>query len=398
MSRKTITLQWSLSSASGWGVYGLNLALNWSDDPDLLPVAGGLITDGHIVLDPVRMARLEPVIARSRALAATLEPHAGAEMRTSGTVLRPLGNGLIAGRAAHDVMLTGDATLGTVFFENTTFDAAARERSQEYALIVAGSTWNARVLERNGIERVATVLQGVDTTLFHPAERSGVYQDRYTVFSGGKLEYRKGQDLVLLAFKAFVARHPEALLVTAWHSPWPQVARDITQQNSRAGPVPFDDEGRPDVRAWAAANGVPSDSVVDVGQLPNIVVPAMLREMDVAVLPSRCEGGTNLVAMECLACGVPTILSANTGHLDLIAADRCLPLERQTAIAPSHPKLGTEDWGESDVEEMVEALERVWRDRAASAELGAAGARFMSGLSWALQTQRLKETILPYAA
>jgi glycosyltransferase involved in cell wall biosynthesis len=47
-------------------------------------------------------------------------------------------------------------------------------------------------------------------------------------------------------------------------------------------------------------------------------MPSVLQEMNVAVFPNRAEGGTNLVAMECMACGLPVILSGNTGHLDLI--------------------------------------------------------------------------------
>src|SRR3546814_1575573 len=55
----------------------------------------------------------------------------------------------------------------------------------------------------------------------------------------------------------------------------------------------------------------------------------IVREMDAALFLSRCEGGTNLVAMECMACGVPTVLSANTGHLDLVGSGVCIPLETQ---------------------------------------------------------------------
>ena len=42
---------------------------------------------------------------------------------------------------------------------------------------------------------------------------------------------------------------------------------------------------------------------------------AVMQEADVALFPNRCEGGNNLVALEAIASGVPTILSANTGHL-----------------------------------------------------------------------------------
>ena len=51
----------------------------------------------------------------------------------------------------------------------------------------------------------------------------------------------------------------------------------------------------------------------------------LLKQADLAVFPNRCEGGTNLVAMEAIACGVPTVLSANSGHLDLLRPG-CLQL------------------------------------------------------------------------
>jgi hypothetical protein len=40
------------------------------------------------------------------------------------------------------------------------------------------------------------------------------------VFTGGKIEFRKAQHLVLMAFREFAARHDDAVLVAAWHSPW----------------------------------------------------------------------------------------------------------------------------------------------------------------------------------
>ena len=44
------------------------------------------------------------------------------------------------------------------------------------------------------------------------------------IFSGGKLELRKGQDLVVAAFKIFHARHPDALLISSWQNGWPESA------------------------------------------------------------------------------------------------------------------------------------------------------------------------------
>jgi glycosyltransferase involved in cell wall biosynthesis len=150
------------------------------------------------------------------------------------------------------------------------------------------------------------------------------------------------------------------------------------------------------VREWLAANGVDPSAVLDIGATPNALMGQLVREADVALFPNRCEGGTNLVAMECMASGVPTILSANTGHLDLIALGGCVPLVEQRAVpAPVHGFRETAGWGESDVEEMVEALERVYQDRAAAQALAREGAERLAAHSWERQIERLLDALAP---
>ena len=103
--------------------------------------------------------------------------------------------------------LTGQPSIGVTFIEHSTLSDEGRRRADQFALIIAGSSWNESVLRANGIVATTTVLQGVDTSLFHPAPRTGRFRDRFVVFSGGKLEYRKGQDLVVKAFRTFQQRH-----------------------------------------------------------------------------------------------------------------------------------------------------------------------------------------------
>jgi len=237
------------------------------------------------------------------------------------------------------------------------------------------------------------VLQGIDPTLFHPAPRAGHMGERFCVFSGGKLEYRKGQDIAVAAFARFARRHPDALLVSAWHNPWPELVKSLADSRVTAS-VPFTADGRPDVQLWTRAAGIPPHQFLDLGAVPNAAMPTILREMDVAVFPNRCEGGTNLVAMECMACGIPTILSDNTGHKDLIAADNCYVLSRQSAIILDDR--GTQGWGESDVDEIVESLEAVWQQRDESRRRGAMGAEAMAQLSWRRQIGRLHDVLQLY--
>jgi glycosyltransferase involved in cell wall biosynthesis len=220
---------------------------------------------------------------------------------------------------------------------------------------------------------------------------------RFLIFSGGKAELRKGQDIVLAAFKIFARRHPEATLVTAWHSPWPHLARSL-DQTSIAAPVVFDEAGKLDVRAWATANGIAADQVVDLGSPPNLSMPPILREMDVALFPNRAEGGTNLVAMECMATGVPAILSRNTGHLDLIRDENCYSLDDQRQAPNSWTSIGdVACWGESQVDEVVERLEQVFAHRAEAKRRGERGAAMMQGLSWGKTARQMKAVVLEAA-
>src|SRR3546814_10757727 len=75
--------------------------------------------------------------------------------------------------------------------------------------------------------------------------------------------------------------------------------------------------------------------------------------------------------------------------LDIVAEGACIPLRRQRPVVVDDRYLGTGGWGESDVEEMVEALETVWRDRERARAIGAAGAEFMGRFTWGSQIERL---------
>jgi glycosyltransferase involved in cell wall biosynthesis len=386
--RKPIVFCWGVSSFFGWGLYGLNLALALSRHPVFAPFAAMRFGPGDCVLDPLREHRMASVAIGSSALWDALPCLPDETIEIDAPVLQGLGAELNDHPAEGGKRLTGQPTVGVVFLERAALSPAALERAERFALIVAGSTWNEHVLRANGIVATTTVLQGVDTSVFHPGPRSGQFPGRFVIFSGGKLEHRKGQDLVVKAFRAFRARHPEALLVTAWHTPWHWADPDMARLTGTVAAEP-DATGHADTAAWAIANGVPADSLVALGAVPNIAMAHVLREADVGLFPNRCEGGTNLVAMECMACGVPVILSANTGHLDLLRDGNAFALERQGTVADR------DGWGESDVEEIIDTLETVWTDRHRAAETAERGAGFIAPMTWERQTERLLRAIDP---
>ena len=146
-------------------------------------------------------------------------------------------------------------------------------------------------------------------------------------------------------------------------------------------------DGSINYNKWTAEIGLPEGAHIDVGAVPNANIPPIMAEADVALFPNRCEGGTNLVAMETMAMGIPCILSANSGHLDIITDDNCYVLKKQTASSPAMDPSGI--WRESDVDETVEALEAAYSNRDDAQKCAKAGVQFMQGLSWENQTKAL---------
>ena len=349
-------LSWQLSSYTGWGQFGIQAVTRMVGSGKAFPV---LLSDANaeseLIVDPLQRALLLSVLQASASFRRQIAP--GGQLDFD--VLVALGDEL---RVAAPYVGRGRREIGIVFLESAAIGPEGRARGQGYARLVAGSSWAAGVLRGHGLDRVSTVLQGVDPRLYHPGPRLGLFPGRFVVFSGGKLEYRKGQDIVLAAFRRFHQRHPDALLVAAWQNLWPQSAAGIVAGGHVAAPPRSDGQGLLDIGGWLIDNGLPAGSFLDIGLVPNALMAPALNEVDVAVFANRCEGGTNLVAMEAMAKGIPTILSANTGHLDLIGDDSCFALTRQRPVA-GLPGIATDGWGESDVGEMVETLERAYADR-----------------------------------
>ncbi|MEG4939389.1 tetratricopeptide repeat protein [Microcoleus sp. F4-D5] len=387
-----IGISWPVSITSGWGIYGMNLTLQLLRNSawEVALLVPPSITSESI--NPLHKSLLLPVVEKQKNFQELVTANSDKQITCNFPVLYALGNNLASSGVENQI--TSACQIGVIFFEDTRITAEALEKAKKYSAIVAGSNWNADVLRSCGLTNVAMVNQGIDPAIFHPAPKSNLFGDRFVIFSGGKLEYRKGQDIVIAAFKRFRAKHPEALLLTTWHNFWPQYMLGIEQTGNVVGLPNINRDGSLGISQWLVANGLPVDSFIDIGLIPNHLAGQILREADCAVFTNRCEGGTNLVAMESMACGIPTILSANTGHLDLIYSNICYPLSSQGKVKSTAHFSGVEGWGESEVAEVVEALEQIYTNREESKRRGLAAANFMLDWTWEKQVKRFLDVIL----
>lgn len=308
MNTERVAFGWGANSHYGWGVIGLNWMLHWPGTaltamPDLaaeLPPSderGGLLN-----------TRVRESVAVQRGLA----ERPGQALDIPAFVA--LGNDFISQPVVGGLPLHGTPTVAMPVFEDLVEAEKSVERLKGYPLVIAASAWNREWLEDRGIPAVLCH-QGYDPVLFHPGVRRTRDDGRFRVFSGGKAEYRKGQDIVLAAFARFAERHDDAVLVAAWGSPWPGMAKSFAAHGIEA--PPGSEIGLPNFRAWAQRAGIKPHQIEIVSPRPNWRMAEVYGGVDCAVFPNRCEGGTNLVAMECMACGVPLLLSMTAGQGDL---------------------------------------------------------------------------------
>jgi glycosyltransferase involved in cell wall biosynthesis len=374
--RRQVLLNWKAGTTFGWGLLGFGIALHWGSDPDIQAIMGlPMGPNDFPCMDPVRAMALGPTVLASQQFLSELEMGRLNLRESRVMVMDALSNGFLGPNLQH----YGLHNVGRCVFEDTRVEAA-RHRLTKYDSLLCASHWNAGMLQAISNRPVAMLHEGVDQSQFFPGPKSGLLDpNRFYVFSGGKIEFRKAHDLVLLAFREFAARHDDVVLVGAWHSPWPQVSAGF--QGKALAPLNRDSRGELDLQRWVSDNGIPAGQFIELPRMPNSMMPGILREMDCAVQISRCEPCTNLPAKEAMACGVPVILADNTGTRDLIDTDNCLALRSQGIVA-GPVDVGTDGWGETSVDELVTAFEALYSDTQRRKRIGARGAQ------WIIEHQR----------
>ena len=240
---------------------------------------------------------------------------------------------------------------------------------------------------------MVNIFQGIDQNLFKPRKRNNKFKDRFVIYSAGKLEYRKAQDVVSIAFKKFQKRHSDALLIFAWANQWTKIMPTINQSNLTIGCPDVSGQNDLLIDEWLVKNGLSDDTFVNLGMPPNNEIPKYISAADMGLFPNRCEPGTNLIAMEAMAMGLPCVISANTGHLDLIGEDRCYPLFDLRPVSPFPPYREVEGWREPSIEETLERMEEIYQDRAKAKKKGEEASKFLNKFSWSNQIDHLLSEI-----
>jgi alpha-maltose-1-phosphate synthase len=157
-------------------------------------------------------------------------------------------------------------------------------------------------------EQILRNIYPVDLSTFQPDAASRPKNRPLTIINTGSLSLRKGTPYLLEAFRRVRQRHPSARL---------QLTRviqdDVKPVLARYSDLPID---------WSPS-------------LPHEKLAERLRGADVFVLPSLEEGLARTVC-EALACGLPAVVTPNTGANDLVQPGingEVVPIRDPQAIA-----------------------------------------------------------------
>mgnify|MGYP005844623447 FL=1 len=248
----------------------------------------------------------------------------------------------------------------------------AKVNAKFWDVIFCGSRWNARRLREAGIMHCEVLHQGIDFTRFTPQPPRE--SKAFTVFSGGKYEFRKGQDYVIAAMRHFMRHRPDVVLITAWHNPWPDSTRSME-------------------RSWLIRDHAKIFDDCDmkrIVQLPPTTNEQMVKAYSAAhvgLFPNRCEAGTNLVMMEMMACARPVIATCATGQADALDGDGPMKLTNYS--------LDPAGWANVNVSDILYWLERAYINRAELAQRGAQCRALVERFTWAACAEQICAAAFP---
>ncbi len=381
----------ALGSMHGWGICGKHITRELAR---LEPV--------RILAEPVEMGSIGDILEfhELRRLAlrdgeATTWTMTNVVRIADGPLLQGIGDERLLPR---DMRVRGKTTVGYTFFERNLYQPSWIENGRRhFDRVVAGSTWCAKVLTAAGLPNVATVVQGVDPRVFYPAASGDgqreFFTDKFVVFSGGKFELRKGQDVVIRAYKVLQDRHKDVLLLNAWYNPWPALI-DTMRESRLIRFAPKKGSFVDVINQILINNGIDTERVITSPRQLNLSMARIYRNTDVGLFPNRCEGGTNLVLMEYMACGKPVVAVNTTGHADIVNSSNALIVGTNGTITiHDNDGIPVARWPEPDLDDAIDKLEWAYQNRDRLSELGLRAGKDLAQRTWRRTAERFQEII-----
>lgn len=385
-----IYLDFPLGSNYGWGLCGKYLAQELASLSDISLVRREAELTGLDMLDAhfLKTRLIAPELLR--------EMDEGRTPRVDAPVLQGSPYMFPSWTRQHWLLprLKGRKTVSYMFFDENRFHPDyVNYMADNWDMVVAGSSWCEELLRQNGLQNTTTILQGVDPTLFNSLQADKeLFKGKFVIFSGGKFEFRKGQDIVIRAYKILQDKYKDVMLVNAWHNHWIQSAD--TMQSSPFIQYERHTDNCPEmINHLLAKHGIDMSRVLTLPPYPNAMMAKVYRNTDIGLFTNRWEGGTNLVMMEYMACAKPVIAAYHTGHKDILHPNNALMITRMREKHIQMENTTFATWYECDLDETLTHLEWAYNNRDRIRWAGAHAARDMAKTTWKHAAERFYDVL-----
>eukprot|EP00050_Salpingoeca_kvevrii_P006928 m.292691 g.292691 ORF g.292691 m.292691 type:complete len:523 (+) comp12658_c0_seq1:75-1643(+) len=373
---------------TGWGQLVINLVLELHRDPTapypLLLLLG--------IKDHIKEAEIERICGRDilallHEQDELLEPFRhDIRLEVPYPVIYSVPGAFYADPAAFH-RVNASVRIGIVFFETTTLSPEEVRNAQTLHLIIAGSNQNKKTLLQHGLSNTVCIHQGIDTEFFSPAHRGQPRPDKFAIFSGGKIEFRKAQDVVLVAFREFAKKHADAVLFAAWGGDLDHLGSFKVRNIANGVP---ESSSREDLRAWADQNGLSRSNSVLYSTLGREDMRKLMLSSNIGLFPNRFEGGINMILVEAMATGLPCIASNITGQRDVVGPHTYNLQESMQIISYN----GKYQGAEPSVEDILDRLEEAYANREEAKARGLQAASFVrSTFTWENYVKALRQAM-----
>ncbi len=311
--------------------------------------------------------------------------------RVGGPVLQAIGNHTLIPWGPE---VNGSFKAGYTFFEeNILCQEYIQNGRENFDVVITGSKWCEEVLRNHGLDNVATVIQGVDQQIFNTYHsEKEIFKDNFVIFSGGKFEIRKGQDIVIKAYKVLQDRHKDVMLVNAWYNMW----SDSMNTMAASPHIKYEVKSKDYATAMDRIlqdNGLDTGRVVTLLPRSNALMAKIYKNTDLGLFPNRCEGGTNLVLMEYMAYGKPVIASYNSGHRDVINKDNSIMINNMKPLDINKNGARIAIWDDPDLDETISHLEWAYQHRDELGPYGSQAGNDLKKLTWKKSAEQFVDII-----
>lgn len=140
-------------------------------------------------------------------------------------------------------------------------------------------------------------------------------------------------------------------------------------------------------------NGLNSDKIITLELTENSKLRNLYSQTDIGVFPNRCEGGTNLVLMEYMACGKPVIATNATGHTDVVTNDNAILLNNNKPLRLMNNNQIWAEWVEPSLDEIVSQIEFAHENRDRIKQIGNIAGEYMKNFTWEKSAENLVKLI-----